>query len=310
MIVELDGERVFVGNGSGRWQGDRSETDSPDEARPVLLLLHGAGMDRTIWVLLARWFARHGHDVVAPDLPGHGGSGGAPLESVEALAGWTWRLIDRLREGGGGERARAGGERGEASGENGGENARPAASWPALSPAPVVCAGHSMGALVCTAMAGQRPDEVEQLLLLGAGYPMAVGEPLLAAAAANERAAIDMITIYGHAHASRLGRNPVAGISVLNSAAALLSRASPGVLHTDLAACNAWRGAEAAAERFGTGRTSIVAGDADRMTPMRGTRALAALLGARVSSLDDCGHMMMSERPQPTLDAMRAAVGI
>ena len=288
MIVELDGEHVFVGNGSGRWRGEGAagpETAPTNAARPVLLLLHGAGMNRTVWVLQARWFARHGFDVVAPDLPAHGGSGGSALTSIEAQADWTWRLIDTLRDG---ELAPIG--------------------HGTLSPGPIVCAGHSMGALVAVAMAGQRPKDVERLLLLGAGYPMAVGEPLLAAAEANERTAIDMITVYGHAHASRLGRNPVAGISVVNQAAALLARAAPGVLHTDLAACNVWRGAEAAAERFGTGRTAILAGESDRMTPARGTRALSELLGARVLMIADCGHMMMSERSQPTLEAMRAAL--
>ena len=283
MIVELDGERVFVGSGSGRWQGEDTAgpgAGSANATRPVLLLLHGAGMDRTVWVLQARWFARHGHDVVAPDLPAHGRSGGAALGSIEAQADWAWRLIDTLR-GGDGETPSRG---------------------------PIVCAGHSMGALVAVAMAGQRPKDVERLLLLGAGYPMTVGEPLLAAAAANERAAIDMITVYGHAHASRLGRNPVAGVSVVNQAAALLARAAPGVLHTDLAACNAWRGAEAAAERFGTDRTVILAGESDRMAPARSTHALAGLLGARVLPIADCGHMMMSERPQPTLEAMRAGL--
>ena len=271
MIVELDAAPVFVGEGSGRWQA----------GRPVLLLVHGAGMDRTVWVLLARWFARHGFDVVAPDLPAHGGSGGEPLRSVEAMADWTWRLLDVLRA------------------EHG------------LSHGPLVLAGHSMGALVAVAMAGARPgpDELARLVLLGAGYPMAVGAPLLAAAAANEHAAIDMIAVYGHAHASRLGRNTVAGISVVNSAMALLERAAPGVLHTDLAACDAWSGAEAAAAGVGAGRAGIVAGAEDRMTPMRGTRRLAELLGAAVAPIAGCGHMMMSERPDETLAAMRDAIG-
>jgi len=313
MIVELDGEPVFVGTGSVPWSREvavasggagaapaagnapavaargatddagpdtagRPDADGPDGARPVLLLLHGAGMDRTVWVLLARYFARHGWNVVAPDWPAHGGSGGAPLASVEAQASWAWRLLDALRAG------------------------------HDLGDGPLVCAGHSMGALAAVAMAGERPEGVAHLLLLGAGYPMAVGAPLMDAAEANERAAIDMITIHGHAHASRLGRNTMAGISVVNQAAALLARAAPGVLHADLAACHAWQGAEAAAERFGPARTTILAGEEDRMTPSRGTRTLATLLDGRIVTLGDCGHMMMGERPEATLVAMREAV--
>lgn len=277
MIVELDGERVFVGTGGAAWP-DPTDAGAEEGGRPILLLLHGAGMDRTVWVLLARYFARHGWNVVAPDLPGHGGSAGAPLATVDDQADWIWRLLDALR------------------------------AEHALGDGPLVLAGHSMGALAAVATAGRRPDDIAHLLLFGAGYPMAVGAPLMDAAEANARAAIDMITIFGHAHASRLGRNTMAGISVVNQAAALLERAAPGVLHTDLAACNAWDGAEAAAERYGKGRTTIVAGDADRMTPARGTRTLAGLLDARVVTLRDCGHMMMAEQPETTLRAMRDAL--
>ena len=278
MIVGSERGAVFVGTGSVAWKG----------GQPILVLLHGAGMDRTVWVLLARYFARHGWNVVAPDWPGHGSSAalapgddpeeGATLASVEAQADWAWALLDALRA------------------EHG------------LGDGALVVAGHSMGALAAVAMAGVRPEGVAHLLLLGAGYPMAVGAPLLEAAAANARAAVDMITVYGHAHASRLGRNPMAGISVVNQAAALLERAAPGVLHADLAACNAWHGAEAAADRYGAGRTTIVAGDEDRMAAARGTRTLAALLGADVVVLEDCGHMMMSEQPETTLRAMLGAL--
>jgi len=280
VIVELDGAPVFVGSGSGTWEA----------GEPTLLLLHGAGMDRTVWVLLARYFARHGWNVVAPDWPAHGGSGGEPLASIEAQAGWAWRLLDELRAT---QPIELGSETGSAAGGQGSGSKA------------LVVAGHSMGALAAVAMAGERPADITGLLLLGAGYPMAVGGPLLDAAQANARAAIDMITIYGHSHASRLGRNPMAGINIVNQAAALLERAAPGVLHADLAACNAWGGAEAAAERYGTGRAAILTGSEDRMTPARGTRTLATLLGADLVPLEDCGHMMMSEQPEATLRAMR-----
>ena len=274
MNLELDDAPVFVGTGHVDWS----------TTRPTLVLLHGAGMDRTVWVLLARYFARHGWNVVAPDWPAHGKSGGAVLTTIEAQASWLWRLLDGLRDA----------DRSQEAGR--------------LGDGPLVVAGHSMGALASVAMAGERPDAIARLLLLGAGYPMGVGAPLLDAAKADERAAVDMITIFGHAHASRLGRNTLAGISVVNQAAALIERTASGVLYADLAACNAWTGAEAAAKAFGAGRTTIIAGDEDRMTPSRGTTKLAGLLDADVVTLDDCGHMMMSEQPESTLRAMRAVL--
>ncbi|MDB5744923.1 MAG: alpha/beta hydrolase fold, partial [Polaromonas sp.] len=62
--------------------------------RPAIVFLHGALHDHSVWTLLARWFANHGHAVLAPDLPGHARSAGPPLESVEALADWVLALLD------------------------------------------------------------------------------------------------------------------------------------------------------------------------------------------------------------------------
>ena len=57
------------------------------------MLLHGAGFDHTTWALHSRWFAHHGYRVLAPDLPGHGRSTGAPLPSIADMAEWTAALL-------------------------------------------------------------------------------------------------------------------------------------------------------------------------------------------------------------------------
>ncbi|MFX7874653.1 alpha/beta fold hydrolase, partial [Acinetobacter baumannii] len=63
-------------------------------AGPVVVFLHGAAMDHSCWSTQTRYFAHHGFGVLAPDLPGHGRSGGQPLGSVEALADWVLALLD------------------------------------------------------------------------------------------------------------------------------------------------------------------------------------------------------------------------
>src|SRR3981081_2157700 len=50
-----------------------------DPALPAVVLLHGAVFDHSAWALHGRCFAHHGHSVLAPDLPGHGRTAGAPL---------------------------------------------------------------------------------------------------------------------------------------------------------------------------------------------------------------------------------------
>ncbi|MBX2878868.1 MAG: alpha/beta hydrolase [Granulosicoccus sp.] len=271
MKVAVNGDEIFVGQGGMDWLDDR----------PVLVLQHGAGMNRTVWVLLARYFARHGYNVVAADLPGHGASEGQALGSIEQQAEHLWALLDTLWQ------------------------------TESLSSDRVVFAGHSMGALTVVEAAAQRPDKVEQLLLFGAAYPMPVAEALLDAAEANDQSAIDMISLFAHSFASQLGHNAIAGISVLNSAMAMLEQTAPGVLFADLQACNDYKGLENAASRLISSdalRVTVVSGDSDRMTPLKSARALAEQLQAKHIMIDNCGHMMMSEQPELTLQAVRSVL--
>lgn len=267
MKVMLNGTSIFVGTGGVAWLEDR----------PSLLLMHGAGMNRTVWVLLARYFARHGYNLIVPDLPGHGESGGTALASIEAQAEHTWALVDALIASHG------------------------------LPDNPLTVGGHSMGALGALEFAGGRPEALAGLILFGVGYPMVVGQPLLDAAKANSHDAIDMISIYSHTLASQLGHNKIAGISVMNTAMALLEQAAPDVLFTDLNACNTYHGGKNAAERLTAAGlpTTIIAGDGDRMTPIKSTRELASLLNATIDTIADSGHMMMSEQPESTLQIVR-----
>lgn len=265
MKISFKGDSIFIGRGGVDWQ----------EGLPTLILLHGAGMDRTVWVLHARYFARHGYNVVTPDLPGHGASSGELLTSVEDQASFVCDLLSVLRE------------------ENG------------LPKGPVFIGGHSMGGLIATVAAAKLADEVQHLILFGAGYPMFVSEPLLNAAKANDQSAVDMIAIFAHSFQSQLGHNAVAGISVKNSAMALLERAGPGVLHQDLLACNSFSGLEQTAESLAAIPKTLIIGDADRMTPLKASKKLVGLIDGELKILQDCGHMVMLEQPETTLQAMR-----
>ena len=63
-------------------------------AQPTVLFVHGAAHDHSVWALQSRYFAHHGFNVLAVDLPGHGRSAGRPLASVEAIADWLPRVLD------------------------------------------------------------------------------------------------------------------------------------------------------------------------------------------------------------------------
>src|ERR1700694_4206564 len=84
MQLSVNGIDSFVATGGREF----------DPSLPTVVLLHGAGFDHNSWALHSRWFAHHGFGVLAPDLPGHGRSSGAPLSTIAAMADWTAALLD------------------------------------------------------------------------------------------------------------------------------------------------------------------------------------------------------------------------
>lgn len=233
-----------------------------------VVFLHGAGMDHTIWALQTRYFAHHGRSVLAPDLPGHGRSAGPALDSIAAMAAWVDAFLQ------------------------------------AAGVATAALVGHSMGALIALETAARFPDRVRALALLGAAPRMPVHPDLLAAAEANEHLAYDLVTSWGHGPTGHVGGNRAPGLWLMGGGERLLERSAPGVLHRDLAACHAYDGSAAAARVICP--TLLVLGSDDRMTPAKAGRKLAgAIPGAQVTEIAGCGHMMMLEKPDETLDALR-----
>ena len=54
--------------------------------------------------------------------------------------------------------------------------------------------------------------------------------------------------------------------------------------------------------------TRVISGADDRMTPARAGRKLSlAIPGAVFEEIPECGHMMMTEAPEQTLQAVRTA---
>src|SRR6266851_5369285 len=84
MQLSVNGVETFVATGGREFES----------SLPTVVLLHGAGFDHTTWALHSRWFAHHGYGVLAPDLPGHGRSSGAPLQAIADMADWTAAMLD------------------------------------------------------------------------------------------------------------------------------------------------------------------------------------------------------------------------
>ena len=120
----------------------------PDDG-PLVLLIHGVASQSATWDLAMPFLAKHGLYVLAPDLPGHGGSD--PGHGDYSLGGFATLLRDLLLTLG-------------------------------LGPATLV--GHSMGGGIALQVAHQFPELTERLVLSASGGLGTDAHPLLRAASA------------------------------------------------------------------------------------------------------------------------------
>jgi pimeloyl-ACP methyl ester carboxylesterase len=246
-----------------------------DAGLPAIVFVHGAMHDHSVWTLLARWFANHGFAVLAPDLPGHGRSPGAPLTSVEAIADWLLALLDTA----------------------------------GVDEAAFV--GHSMGSLIALESVARAPARARRLVMVGTAYPMAVSQALLDAGAQDPYAAIDNVNALSHSTLAGKPAYPGPGAWLHGANRALMRRLQAAQGETnlflnDFRVCDVYRGGMAAAARVAC-PTTLVLGARDQMTGPKQTVAIAAALRARIVSLPG-GHALMTEQPDALLAAVREAI--
>ncbi|NUZ07775.1 alpha/beta fold hydrolase [Piscinibacter koreensis] len=246
-----------------------------DADLPTVAFIHGALNDHSVWTLLARWFAHHGHGVLAVDLPGHGRSHGPALESVEAMADWLLGVLDAV----------------------------------GASRASLV--GHSMGSLIALEAAARAPQRARHLVMIATAVPMTVSPMLLEMAANDPPAAIASVNAWSHSTHAAKPSHPGPGSWLHGGNAALMHRMqakdpSSNLFLTDFRACNAYAGGLAAAERIECPAT-IVIGARDQMTPPRSARAVAEALRVAPQTID-AGHALMTEGSEALLGVLRHAI--
>ena len=258
MIISVNGHQAYAFTGSREIDLDK----------PTVMFVHGASLDHTVWTLPARHFARHGWNVLAIDLPGHGMSGGQPLTKIPLYADWLCALLD------------------------------------AVGIEQTALVGHSMGSLVTLDCAARYPDRTRALVLVGTAVPMPVTDHLLNAAFENDHDAIDMLTAWGHSPAAHFGGNETPGMWMIGGLMRLFERAKPGTLYNDLNACNDYTNGIETAERISC-PTMLILGEHDMLTPKRSALELAKhISNSKTVVLPKTGHTIMSERPDALLDAL------
>ena len=248
--------------------------------QPLVVLVHGAQHDHSVWALQSRYLANHGYSMLALDLPGHGRSAGPARDSVESLAQWVCAAV-----------AAACGAAG-------------------LDEVPAtVIAGHSMGSLIALEASGLRPPWLAGIALVATAVPMRVSDALLEAARNDEDRAFDMINFWSSAGINHRPGTPGPGFSTYVQNRRLMERQQRGVLHTDFAACNSYQGGLERAAALALPVLFVLA-ERDLMTPPKAARKAidaARATGAEVSvaPIPGSGHNLMAEHPDETLAALR-----
>lgn len=152
----------------------------------------------------------------------------------------------------------------------------------------LVLVGHSLGSAIALTLALRDRVAIEGLILLGAAARMPVGDVLLGGLLASLEQAADFIAAHGFGAPS-----PDAQAGVREHILATGATTTFG----DFLACNRF---DLRTGLAGIGApTLIIAGDRDRLTPLRFAQTLAAgMPNARLSIVEGAGHFAMLERPE------------
>jgi pimeloyl-ACP methyl ester carboxylesterase len=253
-----------------------------DRTKPTLVFIHGVLNDHSVWILQTRYFAHHGYNVLAMDLPGHGKSQGSCPKTVEEAADCVLSLLVEMN----------------------------------IDHAALI--GHSWGSLIALHAASIAPEHglaISHLAMVGTAYPMKVSPALLDASLNDPMKAIEMVNTFSH---SMLAPPPSAlgpGTWLYGGSRALMRRVlasntRENVFHLGFNACNRYEGAFLALKRLVAGikyaQSAIIfiLGAADQMTIPKAAQGLIDLApSANVVNVPG-GHQLMTEAPEETLAAL------
>jgi pimeloyl-ACP methyl ester carboxylesterase len=243
-----------------------------DPQQPTVVFIHGVLNDHSVWILQSRYFANHGWNVLAIDLPGHGKSGGKAPATVQSAAQTIMALLD------------------------------------AAGVSKAVLMGHSFGSLIAMHAAAENPSRVSQRVMAATAYPMKVSPALLENSLNAPEKAIHMVTVFSH---STLAPPPSAlgpGTWVFGGGKALMRRvlaSNPheNIFHIGFKACNDYDQGEVAMPKVQCPTLFLLASK-DQMTQPKAAQVLIQWAKQGQVKFVNAGHQLMVEAPEETLKAM------
>lgn len=267
MDLTVNGHKTFCYTGGKPFEA----------AKPTVVFIHGVLNDHSVWILQTRWFAHHGWNVLAPDLPGHCRSAGDPPRSVGEAADFVLALLD------------------------------------AAGVKQAALVGHSFGSLTAMEAAARAPGRITRLAMVGTAYPMKVSPALLDTSLNEPMKAIAMDNVFSHSTLapppSALGPGTwIYGASRALKRRVLASNREVNLFHRGFKACDDYRGGEEAMAKVRC-PVLFVLGRKDSMTLPRMAAVLQGKAADGRTVLVDGGHQMMAEAPDEVLFALKEFLG-
>ncbi len=164
MILEIDKKKVYS-----------SDTGLAfDKKKHTVILIHGSGLSHIVWSLTEQYLTNQGFNVISLDLPGHGNSEGNCLTSIENIAEWLEKVINKIKI----------------------EN--------------FSLIGHSQGCLVALEYSFKYPNKAKSLIFISGSYQIPVNKDLIDLASSGDMKAISLMMKWGYGNSKRfIGGNPV-----------------------------------------------------------------------------------------------------
>lgn len=259
MRFQVNGEQVFASTG-GR---------DHVEGQEWIVFLHGAGQSHLTWSQQVRAFAYDGYNVLALDLPAHGGSKGEALDNPEEMADWVIDVMDALN----------------------------------IEKAHLV--NHSMGGLISLELGARYDERVQSIVFIATAMTIAVGEILIEWAKTDQRRAIDMMTSMGMSSFGHHFDTSVPGTSLIGSGVQIMESNDISALPADLTACVSYKAGKDAAANIQCPTLGIVS-TVDRMVKAKFGEMLCDAIGnSKLHKIENGGHMLPAERPREINEVMR-----
>lgn len=267
MNITVSGHSIYAYTGGKPFDADKS----------TVVFIHGVLNDHSVWILQSRWFAHHGWNVLAIDLPGHCKSGGTPPASVEEAAQFVIALLDAA----GIERA--------------------------------ALVGHSFGSLIALETAARAPGRVSHLAMVGTAYPMKVSPALLGASLNEPQKAIAMVNTFSHSTLAPPPSSLGPGTWLYGGSRALMRRVlasntEANVFHVGFNACNNYANGEAAIDAVKCPLLFLL-GSNDQMTLVSAAQPLIKRSRNSKVVTVPAGHALMAEAPDGVLFALADFLG-